>query len=284
MQHRVEQDARNAILMFQVMEQQHQMAMSRKADLLASLTYMRNGDTTAIKDASEDPWKSDDCDMFALADKNGKIVALHSTSSEFPTAVAQAMLHRSLSSGSAYTWWINDKSIYQVVLQRFYDGPPVKSNLLGTVVVGRSMDVRAASDLRRISASQIICRYGKDVVVSTLSALQEQEVVRQIQDLPTQEQAYIGNERFLTSVVDLTPGSLPTANLIILKSYKEAAASLARLNHLLLGLGLLAVLAGGDPVYNVLDTFTRSLAGLFKRGHAPQKGHFSFPLEAAGSE
>src|SRR5258706_6075407 len=282
MQHQVEQDARNATLMFQVMEQQHQMALSRKADLLASLTYMRNGDTTAIKDASEDPWKSDDCDMFALADKNGKIAALHSTSSEFPTAVAQAMLHRSLSSGSAYTWWINDKSIYQVVLQRFYDGPPVKGNRLGTVVVGRSMDVRAASDLGRISSSQIIFRYGKEVVVSTLSALQEQEVVRQIPDQPTQEQAYIGNERFLTSVVDLTPGSFPTANVIILKSYKEAAASLARLNHLLLGLGLLAVLAGGTPGYMISDTFTGPAATLFKGGHALKEGKFSYPIEARG--
>ncbi len=284
MQHQVEQDARNATLMFQVMEQQHQMALSRKADLLASLTYMRNGDTTAIKDASEDPWKSDDCDMFALADKNGKIVALHSTSSEFPTAVAQAMLHRSLSSGSAYTWWINDKSIYQVVLQRFYDGPPVKSNLLGTVVVGRSMDVRAASDLGRISSSQIIFRYGKEVVVSTLSALQEQEVVRQIQDQPTQDQAYIGNERFLTSVVDLTPGSFPTANVIILKSYKEAAASLARLNHLLLGLGLVAVLAGGTLVYMISDTFTRPLATLLKGVHALKEGNFAYPIEARGGD
>ena len=284
MQHQVEQDARNATLMFQVMEQQHQMALSRKADLLASLTYMRNGDTTAIKDASEDPWKSDDCDMFALADKKGKIVALHSTSSEFPTAVAQEMLHRSLSSGSAYTWWINDKNVYQVVLQRFYDGPPVKSNLLGTVVVGRSMDFRAASDLGRISSSQIIFRYGKDVVVSTLSALQEQEVVRQIQDQPTQEQAYIGNERFLTSVVDLTPGSLPTANVIILKSYKEAAASLARLNHLLLGLGLLAVLAGGTLVYMISDTFTRPLATLLKGVHALKEGNFAYPIEARGGD
>jgi hypothetical protein len=68
MQHQIEQDARNATLMFQVMEHQHQMALSRTADLLASLAYMRNGDTTAIEDASEDPWKSDDCNMFALAD------------------------------------------------------------------------------------------------------------------------------------------------------------------------------------------------------------------------
>src|SRR4030081_3916156 len=86
MQHQVEQDARNATLMFQVMEQQHQMALSRKADLLASLAYMRNGDATAIEDASEDPWKSDDCNMFALANKKGNLVALHSTGSAFPIA------------------------------------------------------------------------------------------------------------------------------------------------------------------------------------------------------
>src|SRR5260370_15282907 len=284
MQHQVEQDARNATLMFQVMEQQHQMALSRKADLLASLTYMRNGDTTAIKDASEDPWKSDDCDMFALADKKGKIVALHSTTSEFPTAAAQEMLRRSAGSGSVYTWWINDKNIYQVVLQRFYDGPPVKSNLLGTVVVGRSMDVRAASDLGRISSSQIIFRYGKDVVVSTLSALQEQEVIGQIQDQPTQEQIYIGNERFLTSVVDLTPGTLPTANVIILKSYKEAAASLAKLNRLLLGLGLIAVLAGGALVYVISETITRPLAALLEGVQALKEGNFAYPIEAHGGD
>jgi len=60
MQHQVEQDARNATLTFQVMEHQHQIALSRTADLLASLAYMRNGDATTIKDVSEDPWKSDD--------------------------------------------------------------------------------------------------------------------------------------------------------------------------------------------------------------------------------
>jgi signal transduction histidine kinase/ActR/RegA family two-component response regulator len=284
MQHQIEQDARNATLMFQVMEHQRQMALSRKADLLASLAYMRNGDTTAIEEASEDPWRSDDCDMFALADKKGKIVALHSTASVFPTAVAQVMLHHSLNSGGSYAWWINGKNVYQVVLQRFYDGPPLKSNLLGTVVVGRSMDTRTASDLGRISSSQIIFRYGKDVVVSTLSALQEQEVVGQLQDQSTQEQVYIGNERFLTSLVELTPGTFPTANVIILKSYKEAAAYLARLNRLLLGLGLVAVLAGGMLIYVISDTFTRPLAVLLKGVHALKEGNFTYPIEARGGD
>src|SRR6266436_4987006 len=268
MQHQVEQDARNATLTFQVMEHQHQIALSRTADLLASLAYMRNGDATTIKDVSEDPWKSDDCNMFALADKRGKIIALHSTAAVFPTAVTEEMLRRSLSQGNTSAWWINNRIVYQVVLQRFYDGPPIKSNLQGVVVVGRSMDTRAAGEFSRISSSQIIFRYGKDVVVSSLSALQEQEALGQIQDQPAQEQVYLGGERFLTSSLDLTPGSDPGANLILLKSYRQAAAYLERLNQLLLGLGLVAVLAGGTLVYLISDTFTRPLAGRLAGGVA----------------
>ena len=284
MQHQVEQDARNATLLFQVMEHQRQTALGRKADLLASLVYMRNGDTTAIEDASEGPWKTDDCDMFALADKKGKIVALHTTTSLFPTAIAQEMLNRSLKSGVASAWWINDKNVFQVVLQRFYDGPPVKSNLLGTVVVGRSMDVRAATDLGRISSSHIIFRYGKDVVVSTLSASQEQEVVTQIQDQTTQQQVYVGKERFLASMVELTPRMIPPANVIILKSYEEAAANLARLNQLLLGLGLVAVLAGGTLVYVMSEKFTRPLGALLEGVQALKEGNFARPIEAHGGD
>jgi signal transduction histidine kinase/ActR/RegA family two-component response regulator len=283
-QHQVEQDARNTTLMFQVMEHQQQMALSRKADLLASLAYMRNGDTTAIEDASEDPWKSDDCNMFALADKKGKIVSLHSTNPVFPVSVAEEMLRRTLSSGRTSGWWINNKNIYQVVLQRFYDGPAAKGNLLGTVVVGRSMDARAAGELARISSSQIIFRYDENVVVSTLSPLQEQEGQRQLQERPAREQIYLEKERFFASSLDLTPGSLPAANLVILKSYKDAAAYLVRLNHLLLGLGLLAVLAGGGLVFVISDTFTRPLATLLEGVHALKEGDFTYSVEARGGD
>jgi len=284
MQHQVEQDARNATLTFQVMEHQHQVALSRKADLLASLAYMRNGDATTIKDVSEDPWKSDDCNMFALADKKGRIIALHSTAAVFPTAVTEEMLRHSLSQGNTSAWWINDRVVYQVVLQRFYDGPPVKSNLQGVVVVGRSMDTRAAGEFSRISSSQVIFRYGKGVVVSSLSALQEQEALWQIQDQPAQAQVYLGGERFLTSSLDLTPKSDPAASLIILKSYREATAYLERLNQLLLGLGLVAVLAGGTLVYLISHTFTRPLAALLEGVHALGEGDFAYPIATSGGD
>jgi signal transduction histidine kinase/ActR/RegA family two-component response regulator len=284
MQRQVEQDARNAMLLFQVTVHQQQMALSRKADLLATLAYMRNGDATAIEDASQDPWKSDDCNMFALADKNGKIVDLHAVNSALPVATAETMLQRSLSSGSMSGWWINDKNVYQVVLQRFYDGAPVKSNLLGTVIVGRSLDARAAGDLGRISSSQILLRYGPDVVVSTLTALQEQEAMQQTKSLAAGEQLKLSNEKFFASAIDLTPGSVPAAKLIILKSYDEAEASLARLKELLLGLGLVGVIAGGALVYVISDTFTRPLATLLEAVHAVKEGDFAYPMEARGGD
>src|SRR5260370_12546937 len=85
-------------------------------------------------------------------------------------------------------------------------------------------------------------------------------------------------------VVDLTTGTLPTASVIILKSYREAAASLARLNHLLLGLGLIAVLAGGTLGYVISDAFTRPLAALLKGVQALKEGDFAYPIEAHGGD
>src|SRR2546429_2397407 len=60
-QREIEAGARNAMLTFQVLQHQQQIALSRKADLLATLAYMRNGDATTIQDVSEDPWQSDEC-------------------------------------------------------------------------------------------------------------------------------------------------------------------------------------------------------------------------------
>ncbi|MFZ0924238.1 MAG: hypothetical protein WA020_14320, partial [Candidatus Acidiferrales bacterium] len=50
----IEEQSSRAILMFQVMEHQHQIALSHKAELLATLAVMRDGDPTAVSDASED--------------------------------------------------------------------------------------------------------------------------------------------------------------------------------------------------------------------------------------
>jgi signal transduction histidine kinase/ActR/RegA family two-component response regulator len=283
-QRQIEGDARNAILTFQVMQNQRQMVLANKADLLATLAYMRGGDATTIQDASQDPWQSDDCNLFLLADRRGKIVALHATTSKPSLATAQELLRRPLKEGARAAWWYTGTRLYQVALQPFYEDAPVKSGPLGTVVVGREVDARVVGDLRRITSSHYVFRYGDDFVASTLSPLQEQEVAQQIQRRPALEQVQIGGEKFFASSLELTPGMHPALSVTVLKSYGEAAVFLARLNHLLLGLGLLAVLAGGALVFLISDAFTRPLTRLVGGVRALEQANFTYPLEAHGAD
>ena len=139
-QKQIEQDARNALLTIQAVQHQREMLLTRKADLLATLAYIRNGDAKTIQDASEDPWQSGDCDLFALADRKGKIIALHTTSLKLSLANAQELLRRSLLEDSATGWWFGSGQLFQVVLQPYYEDEPGKSRLLGTVIVGREVD------------------------------------------------------------------------------------------------------------------------------------------------
>ena len=282
-QREIQQEALNAVLTFQIVQHEHQVALSRKADLLASLAFMRNGDATAIQDVSEDPWRSNDCDLFVLADRHGKIVALHSTIPEFPIANAEQMLAHSLKQSDTAGWWYSGKRLYQVVLQPFYDGTPAKSNLLGTVIVGRSMDP-AANDLSRVSSSQVAFRYGPAIVASTLAPAKEQELARQFQAGAAEQELKVDGERFFASSVELTSGANPAVSIVVLKSYAEALAFLETLNHLLVALGLVAVLAGGLLAFAIAERFTRPLESLVEGVRALEQGDFAYPLEAQGGD
>jgi signal transduction histidine kinase/ActR/RegA family two-component response regulator len=283
-QQHLEQDTRQAILTFQVVQQQQHLALSRKADLLAFLAFMRNGDATAIEDASNDPWQSEDFNLFVLADKSGKIKAIHSTASAFPVTAAQEMIWRSLSRGETSGWWSDGKNLYQVVLKPFYEDESKKKNLQGYVVVGRLINDQAARDLGKIASSDVVFQYGDQDSISTLPPLKEAELEKRIHDRLAITQLDLDGERYYSNAVDLTPGMNPGTNLIVLKSYNEVAAYLKRLNHLLLGLGLVTMFAGGALIFVISDTITRPVAALMQGVQALERGDFNYPLEAMGHD
>jgi signal transduction histidine kinase len=61
-------------------------------------------------------------------------------------------------------------------------------------------------------------------------------------------------------------------------------AYLDRLNHLLLALGLIAVLAGCLICFLISDTFTRPLQNLVQGVRALELGDFAYPLESRGGD
>lgn len=278
----VKQQALSAILTFQALERHHQVALARKADLLASLALMRNGEATALKEVADDPWHSEECDLLALADPNGKVIAVHPTTGRFPMPAAQEMLTLSLQYGHNSGWWYSGTRLYQVVLQPFYEGPANKNNLVGTVIVGHGIDP-SANELRRITSSQMAFQYGDEVVASTLGPFKAEDFARQVKAGLSGEQIKIDGERFYASSVELAGGSRPV-RIIVLKSYHEALAYLAKENRMLAGLGLLAVLAGGVMVFFISDKFTRPLSSLLEGVRALENGDFEYPLNSYGTD
>jgi signal transduction histidine kinase/FixJ family two-component response regulator len=284
LERQVEDEARNVILTFQVMQQERQIALSHKADLLATVASMRNGDVTTINDAGEDPWQSPGRDLLGLTDQNGRILAMHTTAGEFPITTAEAMLRRSRKAGDLTGWWYSGAQLYQIAIQPFYSDPPANRATSGMVIAGRGIDAQELRDLGKISSAQLALRYGDDIVVSTIPALREAELANQLRDQAAPEQVEIAGERYWGSLKTLTPNVKPAVSLIVLKSDHEAMASLAHLNRLLLGLGLVAVFSGGALVFAICDRFTRPLGSLVGGVGALEKGDFEYRLNARGSD
>lgn len=283
-QRQIEEEAHNAILTFQVIQHQHQAALRHKADLLAALALMRNGDATTIRDASQDPWQSEDCNLFLLADARGKVVALQTTEEQFPAAAAERLLDRSLRSKKSAGWWFSGQRLYQVVLRPVYGSADLKRTRLGTVVVGRVIDASSVRELRRISSSEVAFRYGGSIIVSTLAPLDEDSLAQQVGNRPIPQLIQIDGEKYFASSMDLTPGVRGGISVIVLKSYSQAIEFLTRLNHLLLGLFLVATMVGAGLVFFISDAFTRPLASLVGGVRALEQGNFDYPLNADGGD
>lgn len=281
---RIELDAENAILTFQILQRQQLAALNHKADLLASVAFMRNGDATAIEDISADPWQSDDCNLFVLTDRIGTIQALHSRGWSLPASDAQEKVWRTVGRRESSSWWFSGGNLYQVVLQPFYEDPSTKQKLAGFVIVGHSVDQSAARDLARISSSDVVFRFGDEIAVSTLPPMKDLEFTQKSQQHTTSTRMDLDGEQYYVNIFELTQGSPSGANLVVLKSYKDVEAYLFWLNRLLFGLGAAAIFAGGWLIFLISDNVTRPLASLMRGVQALERGDYSYPLDARGRD
>jgi signal transduction histidine kinase/CheY-like chemotaxis protein len=276
-----------SLMTFDVLFRQKETALARKADLFATKVAI-DGDADGTNAGASsgpaklpadpaDPFESDGSDLIAIAQTPDKIDVLHSREPNFPASEALEMLKRSLANGSTTDWWCVDGSLYQVALHQIGEGA-------GTVIVGREIDYRSVHDLGRISDSEVVFTYGRGVVASTFRPIEEEEAGQALESLSAAGQIQVGDEKFFADSMQLNSGTGPAARLTVLKSYSEETAFLAELNHLLLALGLVAVLAGSALVFLISDTFTRPLNELLRGFRALERGDYLYPLDAHGGD
>ncbi|MGB7584074.1 MAG: HAMP domain-containing sensor histidine kinase [Terriglobales bacterium] len=286
-------DLHNSVGTFQNFQREREITLTHSAELLADLPNLRALMTTrheaTIQDASTDLWRLAGSDLFVLADREGKVAALHATSPGFTREMAQQALGSPLNTEASGQWWFGAQHLYQVFLKPIYFGPASEDRLLGFLVIGYEIDDEVASQVSRIAASQVAFYYGDAIVRSTLDPAHEAELGRHplsgyATAIAEPEEVRLGDEHFLGASLELAPGNNASVRLTVLKSYDQATAFLDSLNRLLLALGLAALAAGSALVFFISDTFTRPLRNLVAGVRALEGGDFYYKLDDRGSD
>lgn len=286
-------DLHNSVSTFQNFHRERELTLTRSAELLADLPNLRALMTTqheaTIQDASADLWHLAGSDLFVLADRTGRVVALHTATPGFSREMAQQSLGSPFNQEASSHWWYGAQHLYQVFLKPIYFGPASEDRLLGFLVIGYEIDDGVASQVSRIAASQVAFYYGNTIVRSTLDPAHEADLARQpilssAPGSPEPQEVQLGDERYLGTSLELAPGKSPSVRLSVLKSYDQATAFLDSLNRLLLAVGLTAVFGGSGLVFFISHTFTRPLGNLVAGVRALEKGDYHYHLDARGGD
>jgi signal transduction histidine kinase len=288
----IAQDLQNSVTTFQNFQHDRETMLTHSAELVAYLPITRAiltaHDPATIQDASQDVWPLTGSDLMALVNRSGTVVALHTRSPGFTREEAQKYFERSLNEEDSSHWWFGAHHLYQTFVQPVYFGSKTEGPLLGFLIIGYEIDDRLAHEVSKVSASQVAFSYGDDIVATTLTPAQAQSSgVRSLaagapQSAPLDVE--VGKENFVATSLDLSGQQEPPLRLTVLGSYDQAAKFLDNLNHLLLLLGLTAVLIGSGLVFLISYTFTRPLASLVEGVRALEHGDFHHPLDPRGSD
>jgi signal transduction histidine kinase len=286
------QGLRNSVTTFQSLQQQRELTLERSAALLATLpplkAVMTSQDIPTIQDASGTFWELAGSQLFVLADRSGRVAALHTGTAGFTQADAQASILHSLKNGAARDWWFGDGRLFEVFLQRIYFGSPEDETPIGILAVGYEIDNAVAADVSRVASSQVAFLYDKSIVVTTVPSADREEIANRLNTLtatgPAPREIQLGSERFLATSVRLSSENSAPVTLTVLRSFDEATAFLQSLNRWIIITGIAAVLAGGALVFFVATTFTRPLAQLVSGVQALEEGNFTYPLKVRGHD
>jgi signal transduction histidine kinase/CheY-like chemotaxis protein len=279
----------NSVKTYETFEQQREAALVHSAQMLANLPNVRalmsTEDFATIQDESASIWELSGGDLLVLANRSGEIVSLQTWAKDFSRDQAQESLKRSLQRGESRNWWFGGGHLYEVWLQPIYFGEAKQSNVKGLLAVGYEINESKARDFSRVVSSEVIFQCGQQVVASTLPAVGDGRAAKPPESIGGASEGDMpgeldyGKEHYLATTVRLSPaGELPVT-LSVLKSLDKATVFLSRLNRILLGLGLLSVVAGGVLVFLISHTFTKPLSNLVAGVHALEGGNFDYPLE-----
>jgi signal transduction histidine kinase len=284
-------DLQNSVITFRSFENERNDHLMTTSELIANMpalkALMTTEDAATIQDGSAQLWRLAGSELFVLSDRNGKVVAVHSSVCAVRNEAVHLALDTSMKNPKQRGWSFVAGHLFENVSEPIYFGPPSDSHLLGLVTVGYEINDKVTRRVADIAASQVAFQYGDTIVSSTLPPNQIDPVPKSILGGPSSEpepsEAKIDGERFLATSLALTDSPKPT-RLIVLKSFDQASLFLQRVNRIVIAMNVIAIVIGCGLVLLLCRKFTRPLDELLEGVRALEHRNFSYPLTSSGND
>jgi len=263
-------DLTRSVTTFQDLQTERLAALERENALLADLpslkALMTSSDDLTIQDGSVEFWRVSGNDLFALADRNGRIVAQYAKGERADAGLRAGLA--SLLTSSSKRYLVGDGRLFACSVQPLYFGSNETGTLLGYVISGIAIE---RSTLRQISeptgVEVTFLSSGKTVASTLESSLQARlEGQRSLaMGVPQAETSVsLGDDRYLAATQDLSYGASAPLHLVVLKSFGPAEESIRRIDRLVLIAGLFSLLLGTALMMTLSQAVTKPIEELAK--------------------
>ena len=284
-------DLERSISTLRNIQAQRQQMLAREVSLLSALpvlkSLMTTSDERTIRDVAADFYELSGGDLFALADGNGKPVALYEGgASRDPGALSPALI-RQIHGDLQPSYVIVRGNLFEVAVQPLYFGAAASGTRLGYVLLGYSVDRRLAEEVSQATSAEVIFYADKSMVATTFDDRYKAQSAARSDDLLSsgaqEADTWIGGERFVHAAVLLSGIQEPQVQLVVLKSWDQASRYVTQLNQVLLTLGVVLLLFSGAVAVYLATTITRPLDRLVAGARALGGGNFDYQLQRAGA-
>ncbi|MGA8731395.1 MAG: ATP-binding protein [Terracidiphilus sp.] len=261
-------DLLRSIATFEDMQAQRMSALDRENSLLADLpslkALMTTSDERTIQDGAIEFWKVGGNDLFALANRDGHIVAAYAGGRPATSTLRTDL--EPLLSGSPRPYVISENRLIACSVKPLYFGSQAEGTILGYVISGFSIDQGAVGQLSRATGVDAIFKTRQRILVSSLaSAVNGTLDANQISASQGRSEAItvnIGEERYLAVARDLSSAASAPLELIELKSLDQEERSIHQIDRLVLLAGLVALMLGTGLMTVLSRAVTRPLEDL----------------------
>lgn len=261
-------DLMRSIATFESMQAQRMTALDRENALLADLpslkALMTTSDDRTIEDGAVEFWKVSGNDLFALANRDGRILAAYAGNGPAPASLRSALT--SAVSPSPRSFIISDGNLFATSVRPLYFGSEATGTLLGYVLSGYAIDRATVGQLSKATSVDALFVSDKRVLAGSLS--QQLEPNLAAQSIPASGEhanavtVKVGDERYLAVARDLSTSASAPLALIELKSLDQEEQLIREIDWLVLIVGLLALLTGTVLMTVLSRVVTRPLEQL----------------------